>query len=312
MGIEIKSVESDILIKNELTFYALSNIICYIVITINYFFWEEIFQMAFMAFVTAIIVGLTGIGMVPGEQKAKSQQSQPAQLTYVSEAAGTGNEPEQATEQDKLSEATEFWRNWLKVDRTGWLRHLDIDDVIDCERACDQTAILAGYDEAVALCGSRDAKNPWGDYTYEKCANPSTTATTKAAAMERVDDEIASFAPVLAEKVEVHNERYDSDLAFDVFKDELKDRTKNSGWDLSSLWHGYGDWYRRTECAGQHLARALDYMTEVNRNTTSCDWINDVAFDDSTIPFCEANTNFPGCEQFFSRLDECAANKDEL
>ena len=264
-------------------------------------------------------------------------ESQPKLLTYVSEPAVTSNEPEQATEQGKLSEATEFWRNRLKVDRTGWLRLLDTGDAtLDCERICDQTAILAGYDEAVALCGARDAKDPGRYYTYEKCANPSTVATTKAAAIERVDDEIASFAPVLAEKVEVNNERYDSDLAFDVFKDELKDRAKNSGWDLSSFLDAHMDgasnehticinsgrpceWdscytqfrYDQTEGAGEHLATALDYMTAVSRN--SCDWINWAApdFDDSTIPFCEANKNFPGCQQFSDRLAECAAKKDE-
>ena len=42
IGIEIKSVEGDILIKNELTFYAQSNIMRYIVITINHYFLEEI------------------------------------------------------------------------------------------------------------------------------------------------------------------------------------------------------------------------------------------------------------------------------
>lgn len=324
----------------------------------------------------AVVMLLSGAGIDRlNNLKAKNQQAQPAQITYVSESAGTSNEPTQSnvdeptpeampevdvaehndesahvteeksspaapeTEQDKLSEATEFWRNRLKVDRTGWLMRFDDDNTArHCKRLCDQTALLAGYDEAVALCGARDATDPRGDYyTYEKCAAPSTVAITKAAAIDRIDAEIASFAPVLAETVEVNNgERYDSALAFDVFKDEMKSRAKNSGWDLSSFLdaHMNGAYnevticrdsgcpyecdfchtkfrYDQTEGAGQHLAVALDYMTAVSRITGSCYWINDAAhsFDDTAIPFCEVNKNFPGCQQFFDRLAECAAKK---
>lgn len=308
----------------------------------------------FMAVMAAVML-LSGAGIDRlNKQNAKSKQAQSTHITYAPESAGTSNEQNDApaqesevgqlavpeTEQDKLSEATEFWRNRLKVDRKGWLRHVDTGDAThDCRRVCDQTALLAGYDAAVELCGSRDANDPVGYYTYEKCANPSAAATTKAAAIERVDDEIASFAPVLAEKVEVVDGGYDTRLAFDVFKDELKERAKNSGWDLSSFLDVHMNGasnehticinsgrpgkcgscytqfrYDQTEIAAQNFSKVLNYLTAVSTDRGSCYWVNEIvpSLVATTVPFCEANKNFYGCQQFFDRLAECAAKKDEL
>ncbi len=395
--------------------------------------------MAFMAFVTAILVGLTSMGIGSGKQKAENQQTQPAQITYVSESAGTSNEPEQATkqnnepvlaaegkndvtapaaginnelaqadeknepdvhesmpvyapvvdeptpevipevdvdkqkdelaqeenvsdvhestpadetfaddqapevipevdepeqndepvhvteeksspaapetEQDKLSDATEFWRNRLKVDRTWWLRALDTDEAtIGCRSVCDQTAILAGHDAAAALCGSRDANDPGRYYTYEKCANPSTAATTKAAAIERVDADIASFAPVLAEKVEVNDGKFDTVRLKDVLRAELKRRAHNHGCDLPFMddavdGSGYGLYYTLFDLSGEYYG-VRSYLTAA-ASDAPCNWICDHVRSHVT-PFCDANKNFPDCEQYLEKLAKCAANKDEL
>ena len=64
-----KSIKNDSLIKNELTFYASPNTIWLIVITINHYFLEEIFQMAsvFAAGVAALMVPvITGLVYLSG------------------------------------------------------------------------------------------------------------------------------------------------------------------------------------------------------------------------------------------------------
>ena len=55
----------------------------------------------FTAAMMAVVMWLSGAGIDRiNERKAKNQQTQPAQITYVSESAGTSNEPEQATKQN--------------------------------------------------------------------------------------------------------------------------------------------------------------------------------------------------------------------
>ena len=72
---------------------------------------------------------------------------------------------------------------------------------------------------------------------------------------------------------------------------------------------GYGLYYTLLGLSGKYnIVRS--YLTEAVSDT-SCYWIDDHVRSYVT-PFCDANKNFPDCEQYFDILAECAANKDEL
>lgn len=136
-------------------------------------------------------------------------------------------------EQDKLSEATEFWRKWVQKGRDTFAEiFLTGDSGSNCFHGCDLAAVLSGHDESIKLCGPRDEPAPFGYYTFEKCADPSAAAEVARAAMESINTELDSLVPILAEKVEVNDGKFDTVRLKDVLRAELKRRAHNHGWDL--------------------------------------------------------------------------------
>ncbi len=248
----------------------------------------------FMAAMAAVML-LSGASIdCLNNQKIENQQTQPEQLTYISETADTINEPEQAA-------------------KKAW------DKIRECTNACRQVAVLNGINSAEALCGAYGMEQPFSvSYTYEKCVNPEAVEGVTAEANKIIDDATTEFEAQWSTQ-----EQQQSSRDVHVVVDMIHSRAKEHGLDLTTTCslseHSIAG---KLLYCGKALEHALfDVKRVVNegsdhwRNRHSCEWLTRLPY---AKPFCEANKDFPGCEEFLDIYGNCekiladAANKDEL
>ncbi len=311
-----------------------------------------------IATLTAAFVALAGLGIGANRlsgQKTLEQQEQ-SQFTYVSDFAGTSKEPEQAPEQNgeptpeeipevdvdkqKDEPAQEEKEAQPAESAQAEVPDLTADMVYNCNDACHQVAVLNGIDSAESICGEYGAKQPISVlFVYKKCAESRSAEEVTAEANKIIDDATTEFKEMWS------NQEQQPNTPGPTLTNMIISRAKEHGLDLttrcgsSSYTDVYDAWLHASlnqllRVCGARFNSAMHFLNHVVVNSDpnhwmdryNCEWLKQDGHDCSylagarcaTLPFCEANKDFPGCEQFLDIYGNCekiladAANKNEL
>ncbi len=215
----------------------------------------------------------------------------------------------------KNQQATELWGQYLQNSIISWL---DYFDRADC--ACDMLELLYGPGSAKDFCGSRSAKLSWSTHHSYTVGEGLRWEEVRPEVRKLIEDEVVSIAPVLAEKIgpppSLPGDALwgPSEQGGQIVADTLTSRIRDRGWDVTSIFelpnNIYDVFYMASNKYGD-IRDTITYDTAVDPHGGSC-------CDVSAAEFCEANKDFPGCEQLMDIYGNCekiladAANKNEL